>query len=373
MNYKLIKTKETPPRYILESGDKLFSINDILFDILTEYNLCSDYEGVSRRVNDKYKDNSLTDSKLIEDSIKNVQNLINTKEEKRGNYIKNRIKIMRGETANKVYSIFSFIFNKNLFTLCGLLFSIITFLFFYINSIVFTKGYEIMYENFSIENIIVLYMFFFVVIFLHEIGHAIATFSFGEQPKEIGFGMYFIFPVLYTDTTNIWKLKKTERIIVNLGGVYIQLIINVILMVMYYLLKNNALLLIMIISNTISIITSLNPFFRYDGYWIYSDLFQISNLKKKAAELTRMFFFSPRRVVKEFVYQKSLMLYSLLNFVFWIFVTIYLFMYLYNSVDHIQNIIDSRDWFSISSVKLLSSLIFVCIGVFNLVKNIKNS
>lgn len=370
MNYKVIKTKEIPPRYILESGEKLFSINDVLFDILTEYNLCGDYDRISKRINDKYKDDSLTDGKFIEDSIRDVQNLIDKNEKEGGNYIKNRVKIMRGEMANRVYNILSFLFDKSLFTLCSVLFSLITFLFFYINDIGIYESYEIIYDNFSVENVIVLYLFFLVVIFLHEMGHAAATYSFGEQPKEIGFGMYFIFPVLYTDTTNIWKLKKKERIIVNLGGIYIQLIINIILVMLYYILNNN-LVLILIISNTISIITSLNPFFRYDGYWIYSDLFQISNLKNKTSELTRILFFSPHRM-KEVVHQKPLLIYSILNLVFWIFVTIYLFIYIYSSAGEIQNIIHSKDWISISSIRLLSSIIFVCIGVFNLVKTIKN-
>ena len=58
--------------------------------------------------------------------------------------------------------------------------------------------------------------------FFHELGHASACKYFGVRHGGIGFGLYLNFPVLYTDVTEVWKLKRGERCVVNLAGVYFQ-------------------------------------------------------------------------------------------------------------------------------------------------------
>lgn len=58
--------------------------------------------------------------------------------------------------------------------------------------------------------------------FFHELGHASACKFFGVRHGGIGFGLYLNFPVLYTDVTEVWKLKRGERCVVNLAGVYFQ-------------------------------------------------------------------------------------------------------------------------------------------------------
>jgi putative peptide zinc metalloprotease protein len=60
---------------------------------------------------------------------------------------------------------------------------------------------------------------------LHEFGHAAAGKRFGATPGDIGFGFYFIAPVFFSDLSDVWKLPPKERIIVNLGGIYFELIV----------------------------------------------------------------------------------------------------------------------------------------------------
>ena len=136
------------------------------------------------------------------------------------------------------------------------------------------------------------YLLFFypAVLFIllsHEFGHAAASYRFGVKPKEIGIGLYLIFPVLYTDVTDIWRLSKWKRVIVNLGGLYVQLLINLLIIgflvanfgdydritISRYLLQLNVAMLII---NTL-------PFIKLDGYWIYSDLFSLPNLHRQAS------------------------------------------------------------------------------------------
>ncbi len=54
----------------------------------------------------------------------------------------------------------------------------------------------------------VFYPIVFCILMIHEMGHAAAGRRFGIKPKEIGAGLYLIFPVLYTDVTEVWRLSK---------------------------------------------------------------------------------------------------------------------------------------------------------------------
>lgn len=364
MEYRLIRTKEKTPRYILESGEKLFSINDILFEILTEYKNQLDYEEISININRKFNDENLTNKEMVEEAIAQVKNMISDNEDsKKSNYINNRIKIMTCKYADRIYSFFSFLYNRYLFITLSVILTIISIVFFSMNKIGLKEGYNTIYENLSLKMIVVAYIFFFVIIYLHEMGHATATYYFGEKPKEIGFGIYFIFPVLYTDTTNIWKLNKNQRIVVNLGGIYVQLIINTLLIGAYYMFDSNILIKVLIMMNTVSMIMSFNPFFRYDGYWIYSDLFQISNLKDKTSEITKMMLFQPKNILENLkIIDKALLIYTILNFIFWVIVFYSILIVLIGSIENVYRMIGTGDWLSFSMIR--DSILLIMIGVF---------
>lgn len=364
MEYKLIRTKEKTTRYILESGEKLFSINDILFEILTEYKNKLDYEEISIKVNKKFNNEDLTNKEMVEEAIAQVKNMISDNEDsEKSNYINNRIKIMTGRYAERIYSFFSFLYSKYLFITLSTILTMISIIFFNINEIGLREGYNTVYENLSLKTIVVAYIFFFVIIYLHEMGHATATYYFGEKPKEIGFGIYFIFPVLYTDTTNIWKLNKNQRIVVNLGGIYVQLIINTLLIGAYYMFDNNILIKVLIIMNTVSMITSFNPFFRYDGYWIYSDLFQISNLKEKTSDITKMILFQPKNIFKNIkIMNKALLVYAILNFIFWIMISYSISLVLITSIENVYRMVGTGKWLSFPMIR--DSILLIMIGIF---------
>ena len=64
-----------------------------------------------------------------------------------------------------------------------------------------------------------------VTTIVHELGHITACQKYNIKSKGIGIGLYLgILPVAYADVSGIWLLKKQERIIVNLSGIYLELI-----------------------------------------------------------------------------------------------------------------------------------------------------
>ncbi len=83
-------------------------------------------------------------------------------------------------------------------------------------------------------------IFFFIISLItgifHEFGHVTATEYYGAKQGGIGFGFYLLSPVYFADVTDIWKLKPKQRIIVNVSGVYFEIIICSILMIIGYTL-----------------------------------------------------------------------------------------------------------------------------------------
>lgn len=118
----------------------------------------------------------------------------------------------------------------------------------------------------------------------HEIGHASACKYFGLRHGGVGFGLYLNFPVLYTDVTEVWKLRRGERCVVNLAGVYFQCFFLLALLLLFLLTRND-MVRYLILSMNFGFLMTLNPFFKFDGYWLASDLLGVPNLRKRSRKL----------------------------------------------------------------------------------------
>lgn len=119
---------------------------------------------------------------------------------------------------------------------------------------------------------------------IHETGHAAACKYSGIRHGGIGFGLYINFPVLYTDVTRVWTLPRKERWRVNIAGVYFQSILLIFLFVAYFLSKDD-IIRYMILAVNLGFLLTLNPFFKFDGYWIVSDIIGVPNLRKRSKDV----------------------------------------------------------------------------------------
>lgn len=139
-----------------------------------------------------------------------------------------------------------------------------------------SKTYSLLY-NMSRSDLSVLFITFIISAYLHEFGHVGACLRFGTSPNHIGFGLYMTMPVLYADVTNVWGLKRSERAIVDLGGVYFEFLF-LSMMALYGLLSSNPIFIVSALMRLFGLINNFNPFLKMDGYWLFSDLSGISNL-----------------------------------------------------------------------------------------------
>ncbi|MDZ7899548.1 MAG: hypothetical protein U5N85_16180 [Arcicella sp.] len=321
-------------KYLLSHHGKRFYVGELVYLIIDKLLKINDLNII---VNDLHRKNNITISlekliEIIEQKIKPlgvIEGYQTGTQRSRMSYIFGAITLMQESTILKVVSPLTFLFNKYVFSVVLLFVSMAHFIFF--KDLMFGEIWETRLSN-SSENIWIvglLYTGFFLILMCHELGHATATFSYGVKPQKIGFGFYFLFPVFFTDVSNIWVLGKLKRIMVNVAGIYFQLIINVLMMAIYHFYRAECYYIFpLIIVNLGVAIYSLNPFFRYDGYWIYSDLFEIPNLKKQSSEYPKNLL----KRMKGFLYQKPantnvpfwkeipLLVYSFLNQIFWIYI-----------------------------------------------------
>ncbi len=129
-----------------------------------------------------------------------------------------------------------------------------------------------------------------ITIFMHEFGHIAACDYYKVDHGDVGFGFYLLSPVMYADVSNIWKLKRKERIVVNLGGLYIQILIAFLFGILFLVFGKVEFLALMYMLGIISVCFNLNPLFRTDGYWILSDFTGVYNLRERSNQCLLKFF-----------------------------------------------------------------------------------
>lgn len=142
-----------------------------------------------------------------------------------------------------------------------------------------------LYSSFNLRNSLI---YFFILMAMsttfHEIGHASSANYFGAKHGGIGGGFYLFTPVYYADVTDVWRLPKKQRIVVNLAGMYFELIFCSLIVVFATLILKNSFLAVLASIVCIKTLNNLNPFLRSDGYWIFSDIINKPNLMSHAGK-----------------------------------------------------------------------------------------
>jgi putative peptide zinc metalloprotease protein len=105
----------------------------------------------------------------------------------------------------------------------------------------------------------------------HEFGHASGLTYGGGKVGAMGAGLYIVYPALYTDVTDNYRLGRWARIRTDLGGFYFNLIFSIGLTGAYFL-TGQEFLLVGVAAVDIEIVHQVLPFIRMDGYWALADL-----------------------------------------------------------------------------------------------------
>lgn len=120
----------------------------------------------------------------------------------------------------------------------------------------------------------------------HEFGHASACRYGGARPGCIGCGLYLIWPSMYTEVTDVYRISRAGRIRTDLGGVYF----NVVFMLALtgcYLLTGQPFLLSAVYLGHFEVLEQLMPAVRLDGYYILGDIAGVPDLFGKIKPILR--------------------------------------------------------------------------------------
>lgn len=131
-----------------------------------------------------------------------------------------------------------------------------------------------------------------VVKILHELGHALTAHRYGCHVPTMGVAFMVLWPVLYTDTTDAWKLtSKRQRLGISGAGIGAELIVAAYATFAWTFLPDGtfqtAAFLVATTTWVISVLVNLNPFMRFDGYFLFSDLLEVENLQERAFALAK--------------------------------------------------------------------------------------
>ena len=145
---------------------------------------------------------------------------------------------------------------------------------------------------FSIEGAVYFAIALSAMKVIHEMGHALTAKRYGCRVPSMGFALLVLWPVLYTDVTETWKLvSRRQRLAVGLAGVTAELVFAVFATLAWSFLPDGPVrgtAFILATTSWIStLLLNLSPFMRFDGYFVLSDWLEMPNLHARAFAIAR--------------------------------------------------------------------------------------
>ncbi len=127
---------------------------------------------------------------------------------------------------------------------------------------------------------------------VHESGHAFAASYFGCRVPSMGVAFMMGFPMLWTDVTDAWRLpNRRQRLTIDAAGMIAELSLAVFATLLWTVLPDGSVRSgVYMLASTAWIITlavNLNPFMRFDGYYLLSDFLDVANLQDRSFALAR--------------------------------------------------------------------------------------
>lgn len=214
-------------------------------------------------------------------------------------------------------------------------------IFLFLFSFIFNKKF-LFFDNNTTDILLLVISTAFLLI-SHEFGHCTALKKFGQPSDGVGIGLYFFTPVLFADVSRAWILNSKQRLIVDLGGFYFQMIVTAI----YFILvcyTNNYTLMCVVLFSLYLVFFNMNPFIKSDLYWGISDYFKIVNLHEQADKTLVTFFIKNRNTKLNYL----LLLFGILRYLF-IGVVMYLIIYLF--IELIKTIISGEYLVSLFNIE----------------------
>jgi putative peptide zinc metalloprotease protein len=147
------------------------------------------------------------------------------------------------------------------------------------------------------ENLLIMWFTFPVIKLFHEFGHACAVKRWGGEVHEMGIMLLVMMPVPYCDASASTAFRgKYQRTVVGAAGMLVEVFIAALTVMLWANMEPGfaraVAYNVIIIAGVSTLLFNINPLLRFDGYYIFSDLIEIPNLRTRA---TRYFMYLTER------------------------------------------------------------------------------
>lgn len=127
---------------------------------------------------------------------------------------------------------------------------------------------------------------------LHELGHALTAYRYGCRVPTMGVAFLVMWPVLYTDTNEAWKLtERSKRLKIGAAGILAELALAACATLLWNFMSDGPLRagVFLLATSTWLITLAINasPFMRFDGYFLLADWLNMPNLHERSFAMGR--------------------------------------------------------------------------------------
>jgi putative peptide zinc metalloprotease protein len=147
-------------------------------------------------------------------------------------------------------------------------------------------------EQYTMEGLLGMGVAISIAKVFHELGHGFAAKRFGCRVPSMGVAFLVLWPVLWTDTTDAWRLAdRRQRLVIDVSGMAAEIAIAALASIAWAALPDGpARSAMFVLSSSTWLLTlfiNLSPLMRFDGYYILSDLLDVANLQERGFAYAR--------------------------------------------------------------------------------------
>ena len=163
----------------------------------------------------------------------------------------------------------------------------------------------------------------YVMVFCHELGHALVIVHNGRRIRSAGFQIYFGSPAFFVESSDGLMMDRRKQIMESFAGPFAQLVLAGIASLIAWGFPGWFLSETMYkfaVLNYLVVIMNLIPLLELDGYYILADLIEIPDLRERSLVFMRRDLFHKLRTRERFSKRDAgLALYGVLGIAFTIF------------------------------------------------------
>lgn len=137
------------------------------------------------------------------------------------------------------------------------------------------------------SNLLLIWLIYPLIKFLHEMGHGLATRVYGGEVHELGIILLVLVPVPYVDASASTEFTdKTQRMTVAAAGIMVEMSLAAVALFVWSGtdtgLVHDLAFNIALVGGVSTVLFNGNPLIKFDGYYVLADLIEIPGLASRS-------------------------------------------------------------------------------------------